>query len=183
MKLVFLLEERSMKELLDILLPKILPASVEFRTIPHSGKSDLQYSIPRKLRAWNEPDVKFIIIQDQDSADCKKLKASLINICVPTGKEFLIRIACRELESWYFGDLEAVSAAYKKDLKKYIVKSKYRNPDDIVNPKEELRKLLPEHQQIVGARKIGPFMDIERNTSVSFQFFVSGVRKLCEKEC
>ena len=42
MTLVFLLEEASMKTVLDIILPKILPESVFFRTIAHSGKSDLQ---------------------------------------------------------------------------------------------------------------------------------------------
>ena len=49
MTLVFLLEERSMKEFLDILLPKILPENVGFRTIPHEGKSDLEKSIKTKL--------------------------------------------------------------------------------------------------------------------------------------
>ncbi len=48
MTLVFLLEERSMKEVLDIILPQILPETIAFRTIPHSGKSDLEASIPHK---------------------------------------------------------------------------------------------------------------------------------------
>ena len=52
MTLVFLLEEASMKTVLDIILPQILPESVEFKTIPHSGKSDLEASIPHKLKAW-----------------------------------------------------------------------------------------------------------------------------------
>lgn len=59
MKLIFLLEEKSMQTLLDIILPSILPPGIDIKTIPHSGKSDLQSSIPRKLKAWNEPDVKF----------------------------------------------------------------------------------------------------------------------------
>lgn len=42
MTIVFLLEEPSMKELLDIILPQILPDTVAFKTIAHSGKSDLQ---------------------------------------------------------------------------------------------------------------------------------------------
>ena len=54
MTLVFLLEERSMKEFLDILLPKILPENVGFRTIPHEGKSDLEKSIKTKLKAWTK---------------------------------------------------------------------------------------------------------------------------------
>lgn len=48
MTIIFLLEERSMKEVLDIILPRILPSGVYFKAIPHSGKSDLQESVPRK---------------------------------------------------------------------------------------------------------------------------------------
>lgn len=180
MKIIFLLEEKSMKTLLDIILPKIIPDSIEYQTIPHSGKSDLQASIPRKLRGWNEPNVRFVVVQDQDSADCIKLKKNLLNLCAPTGREALVRIACRELEAWYFGDLDAVSKAYNKDLTKLALKSKYKVPDKIENPKDEMRKLIPVHQQIAGARLIGPLFNIEKNTSDSFQCFVTGVKKLCE---
>lgn len=181
MIIIFLLEERSMKEVLDIILPKILPSDVEFKTIAHSGKSDLQESVPHKLKAWRQPDVKFVIVQDQDSAECTKVKELLRKLAEPSGREVLIRIACRELESWYFGDLGAVSMAYGQDIRGLSQKRKYRNPDLIGNPKEELRKLLPRHQQLEGARKIAIHMDIENNSSTSFQYFVSGVRKLCEK--
>ena len=52
MKLIFFLEESSMKELLDGILPRILPNGITFKTIPHEGKSDLEHSLPIKLRAW-----------------------------------------------------------------------------------------------------------------------------------
>ena len=78
MRLVFLVEERSMKELLEVLLPKILPDSVDKPLIiAHNGKSDLAASIPKKLRAWQNSDDKFIIVHDQDSNDCKTLKKNL----------------------------------------------------------------------------------------------------------
>lgn len=115
MKLVFLLEEPSTKCLLDVLLPKILPENVEFQTIPHRGKRDLQKSIPRELRGWNEPgDVRFIIVHDQDAKDCIRLKQELLSLCEGTGKEVLVRIACQEMESWYFGDINALAMAYDK---------------------------------------------------------------------
>lgn len=178
MLIVFLLEEQSMKEVLDTLLPKILPENVMFKTIPHSGKSDLQQSIPRKLKAWNTPDTKFVIVQDQDSANCVQLKEQLVELARPAGRTVLVRIACKELEAWYWGDLGAVSEAYGKNLRGYAGKRKYRIPDQIDHPKRELQKLLPEHQQIDGARRISKYMSIEDNTSKSFQSFVSGVKKL-----
>jgi hypothetical protein len=182
MKLVFLLEEKSMKCFLDGILPNILPEGIAFQTIPHSGKSDLQKSIPIKLAAWNEPDVKFVIVQDQDSNDCRELKKQLLQLCDGTKRVVLIRIACHELESWYFGDLEAVSLAYNKDLSKIIRKKKYRIPDDIISPKHELQVILPEHQQIDGAKRIAKYIEVERNTSVSFQMLVRGIRELLINE-
>lgn len=177
--LIFLLEERSMKEVLDIMLPQILPEDVEYRTIPHSGKSDLQKSIPHKLKAWNQPDTKFVIVQDQDSGDCVQVKRFLEELSRPSGREVLIRIACRELEAWYWGDLKAVSMAYGKDVTKLSAKVKYRDPDRLGNPKEELQKLFPGHQQLSGARRIAAHMNIEENASTSFRFFISGVRRIC----
>ena len=75
MNLVILLAEPSMKYLLDERLPRILPESVDFQTIPHNGKRELEKSIPRKLRGWNEPgDIRFVILHDQDTKDCIALK-------------------------------------------------------------------------------------------------------------
>ena len=138
MKLVFLLEEESMKHFLDGILPKILPPDVGFITVPHEGKSDLQKSVPIKLRAWKEPGVKFVIVQDQDTGDCRELKRKLVELCGDTTQEVLIRIACHELEAWYFGDLEAVSKAYGKNITVLAKKKQYRVPDDIISPKREL---------------------------------------------
>ena len=137
-------------------------------------------SIPIKLKAWNIPDSKFIVVQDQDSNDCKALKGELQKLCMECGREVLVRIACHELEAWYWGDLKALEQAYQKDLSKVARKRKYRIPDDIVAPKHELQKLLPEHQQMEGAKRIAQYIDIDRNTSTSFRVFVDGVRKLCQ---
>lgn len=184
MKLVFLLEEYSAKILLDELLPKILPEDVEFQTIPHNGKKALESAIPKKLRGWNEPDVRFVILEDQDAKDCVELKTYLRSLCEPTKKPVLVRIACQELESWYFGDMHAVALAYQKPkLLRISEQKKYRIPDRIPSPKEEFYKLVPEHQQMAGAKRIGAFMTIEQNTSVSFQFFVDGVRRLANQTC
>lgn len=185
MKLIFLLEEPSMKYLLDELLPRILPPDVTFQTIPHHGKRDLEKSIPRKLRGWKEPgDIRFVILHDQDMKDCIALKQELLQLCAVTDRACLVRIACQEMEASYFGDIEALCSAYKRPkLKDMIGKKKFRVPDTIPDPKGELYKLIPEHQQISGAKRVAPYMDIERNTSVSFQQFVHGVRRMtCQQE-
>ena len=113
MLLVFMLEEESMKAMLDIMLPKILPEAVEFRCIPHEGKHDLEKSIPRKLKAWQTPDTYFVIVRDKDSADCKEVKQRLTDLCVKAGRsDSVVRIACHEMESWFLGDLAALGQAF-----------------------------------------------------------------------
>ncbi len=72
-RVVFLLEEYSMKVLLEGLLPRLVP-DLPFICVSHEGKQDLARSIPRKLRAWREPGVRFCVIRDNDGADCRALK-------------------------------------------------------------------------------------------------------------
>lgn len=179
MKIVGFLEEPSTKEVLNVLVPKIVPG-IEFQPVPFSGRGALESGLRTKLIRWNDPDVKFVVVEDQDSANCIDRKSKLQKIVDETDKDVLIRIVCRELESWYFGDLLAVEKAYGIDgLAKNAKKAKYRNPDAIKNPKEEFKRLVKGHQQILGAQKIAPYMDIDANTSKSFQAFVSGIRRIC----
>ena len=49
-RIIFLLEEYSMKVLLDGLLPRLVPG-LQFLCVPHEGKSDLEKSVPKMLRA------------------------------------------------------------------------------------------------------------------------------------
>lgn len=60
-----------------------------------------------------KPDSVFLVMRDQDRADCRDVKARLQDLVRATGKQdkTLIRIACHELESFYLGDLEAVEKA------------------------------------------------------------------------
>ncbi|NEO66804.1 MAG: DUF4276 family protein, partial [Moorea sp. SIO4G2] len=129
--LIFMLEERSMKNVLEQLLPKIIPEQITYLCIPHQGKQDLWESIPKKIEAFQySPDTRFIIVHDQDSHDCKKLKSELLEICQTAGKynNVMIRIVCHELESWFLGDLAAVEKAYNmkpNKLSEKQLKQKY----------------------------------------------------------
>ena len=115
-RIVFLLEEPSMQALLECLLPRLFPGWIvgsHFLCIRHEGKTDLRRSIPRKLRAWQGIGDRFIVVQDQDKADCTMLKQSLHSLCSDAGRpDTLVRIVCQELESWYIGDLDALSLEY-----------------------------------------------------------------------
>jgi len=180
MQLVFLLEEESMKVLLDILLPKILPQSILFKCIPHEGKNDLDKSIPRKLKAWKIPNTYFIVVRDKDSANCIDVKKRLTKLCTNAGRpDTLVRIACHELESWFLGDLLAVEKAFKiSKLSKKQQQKKYKNPDNLANASQELEKLVKGYRKVSGAKKIAPYLTIENNKSESFNIFIKGVKNL-----
>ena len=183
MTLVFLLEELSMKVFLEGLLPKLLPAHIEYRLIPHEGKSDLEKSIPRKLRAWRDPSARFIVVRDQDSGDCEAIKQRLVALCARAGRpDTLVRIACRELEAWCIGDLEVVAMVFAQPgLSKLAAKRKYRSPDTMHKPSAELERLAVGYGKVAGARRMGAAIRLEGGRSHSFKVFVAGVRRLVEE--
>lgn len=180
-RLVFLLEERSMKEFLDRLLPRAFPR-LDFLCVPHEGKQDLEKSIPRKLRAWNEPGVKFIVIRDNDGAPCKKIKSKIQKLCTQSRhSDTLVRIACQELEAWYLGEPMALAAAFQQpNLKKISNKPRYNDPDVVKSPSAVLERMIPSFQKISAARRMGEAISTSEkdNHSCSYQNFLSGVRQI-----
>jgi len=178
--LVFFLEEPSAREMLQGVLPKILPDALSTQFVVFEGKQDLQRRLPIRLRTWQQPDSLFVVLRDQDSGDCTAIKAGLVDQCSSAGQPTaLVRIACHELESFYLGDLAAVGKAIgPESLGKHQRKAKYRDPDRLANPAQELKKIAPAYQKVSGSRAIGPHMNVEDNHSQSFNALVSGVKNL-----
>ena len=175
-RLVLLLEEESMRVLLDGLLPRLFP-TLPFRCIPHEGKTDLEKSVPRKLRAWREPGVRFAVVRDNDGGDCRALKDALRRLC-QTGRRdsTLIRIACQELEAWYLGEPDALADAFGDETLRTIGRrARLRDPDAVPSPSEAVEQLVPEFQKVSGARRMAQHLSRERNRSASFQVFVAGI--------
>lgn len=177
-KLVLLVEEYSMTVLLKGLLPRLFP-ELSFVCVTHEGKHDLEKSIPRKLRAWREPGVRFIVLRDNDGADCVKLKAGLIELCDAGGRpDTVVRIVCQELEAWYLGEPEALAVAFGDEaLAGLAEKARFRDPDSVRNPGAALTLLAPSFQKVLGARQLASCLTVTRNRSRSFQVFVESVRQ------
>ena len=183
MRLEFLLEEKSMAEVLNIILPKLIPNNIKWNLHPHSGKSDLKKSIPRKIKVFRHyPEIYVIIIQDKDSADCKILKQELIKLCEDNkANNYLIRIAVHELESWLLGDFDAIQKAFPESkVLKLANKAKFKNPDKLANASQELKGIIKNYQKVSGAKKIAPYLDItsKKNKSKSFCVFIKGISKI-----
>ena len=115
------------------------------------------------------------------------LKDKLIKLCEQCDPQnVLIRIICRELESWFLGDLYAVEKAFEltpNTLAKYQNKQKFRDPDRLNSAKQELTKLFKkdfseDYFPALHSRKIAPHLSLTKNRSHSFQVFIRGVKEL-----
>lgn len=179
--LLFLLEELSARTMLESFLPNILPADIFVRYMVFEGKRDLEKRLVKRVREWQMPETRFVVIHDQDSANCIELKQKLSGLCVQSGKarETLIRIPCHELENWYLGDLAAVERALQiRGLARLQQTAKFRNPDHLSNADVELTKLTKyKYQKVSGSREIGKHLSIQGNCSRSFQVFVEGLQR------
>lgn len=184
--MVFLLEEPSMARFLRGFLPRFISEWKEdqdFILIHHAGKQDLEKSLPRKLRGWNT-EASFIVLRDNDGADCRTIKSRLLNICKSSGRSnYLVRLVMQELESWYLGDLTAVAQAYNQPkLAEKAGKEKFRDPDALGNPSQEMGRLVKSFQKNDGAERLSTLVDHQRNTSTSFRIFCEGILRLHSQE-
>ncbi len=182
-ELVFLLEESSARAMLESLLPRILPDNIHVRYITFEGKQDLENQMTRRIRGYINPEARFIVLRDQDSApDCTTVKAGLLKRAHESGKadQTLIRIACRELESFYLADLAAVGVALNlPKLAKSQHGKKFRAPDYLGSPSKELSKLTNgAYQKVSGSRAIGRHLDPDNDRSPSFKNLIKAIRRL-----
>lgn len=183
MRLEILTEEKSMEVFLRGLLPRILPDGFILDSNcfihSHEGKSHLVKSIPKKMKAYPKfpEEVRVFIIHDQDSNNCIQLKEKLTKLC-SAAFPCLVRIACRELENWYLGDFNAIEHVFPEvNAAKYSLKAKYRITDRLTGS-EELKKLSKRFSKTQTAREIAKYIDFENNKSVSFNHFITGLKKL-----
>jgi hypothetical protein len=180
-------EEPSAKIVFEAILPKILPEDVLFSVYPHQGKQDLERALEKVVPSISRtPGATILITRDQDNEDCMDVKQSILKEL--NGKchcPYFVRIICRELESWFLGDLAAIQSAYPRfKPEQYIHKAEFRDVDDIDYPSRKLMTIIPEYSkrdtlpklEVSGA--IAPLLDLEKNSSPSFNHTIAAIRKL-----
>lgn len=191
----FLLEEPSAEAALGTILPRILSDKVSYNFRVFKGKGDLLNKLPERLktyRRWIPDDWRIFVLIDEDRQNCHELKATLERAAdeagfvtksrVISGRDFQVvnRLAIEELEAWFFGDVEAMHAAYPKIPINLQSKAKYRNPDAILGGTyEALEHLLIQsnyyqervHKPTV-AQNIAQYMEPSRNRSKIFRCFL-----------
>lgn len=182
-ELVFLLEEPSAHAMLESLLPRMLADDIHVRLIPFEGKQDLGRQLERKIRGYQNPHARFIILRDQDShPDCTQVKQRLVALCRAAGKadQCLVRIACKELETFYLADLEAVEQALAiKGLASRQRSKRFRMPDYLGSPSHELKSLTGNrYQKVAGSREIGRRLHLDNDRSPSFRHLIGAIRRM-----
>jgi hypothetical protein len=195
--LEFLVEELSAQAALQNLVPKILGEEFSFQVYPHQGKRDLLGKLPSRLRAyrgWLPEDSGIVVLMDADGKDCTVQKAQLEAMARQAGFltrssaqgerfQLLNRLAVEELEAWFFGDIEALRAAYPRLSPSLGKRASYRDPDAIRGGTwealERELKRAGHHRaglaKIKAAREISHGMEPLRNRSRSFQTFREGL--------
>jgi len=181
--LVFMLEEPSAREMLNGILPKILPPEITVKYVVFEGKQDLEKQLERRLKGWCQPNSAFLVMRDKDGGDCSVIKNRLLEKVTAAGKQnsTIVRIACSELESFYLGDLKAVeNGLCIPNLAKKQNNKKFRAPDLLANSAQELFKLTNQtYQKVAGSRAIAPYLTTDgSNKSHSFNALLSGIEKL-----
>lgn len=204
MHIKFFLEEPSAEEALRYILPKILLPDVICIFHAFEGRDDMLAELPKHLKGhqWITGDWRIIVLIDEDRRDCHELKAYLEKAAYEAGfvtkssvtpnEDFQIvnRIAVEELEAWFFGDIEAMHAAYSRIPVNLQSKAKYRNPDAIRGGTyEALEQLLRQKNYYKGrihkptvAQNIAQHMVPSRNRSKSFRVFVEGLKACVGEE-
>ena len=163
---------------------------------PRGGaeKRILLDQLPRVLRGYGKThgvDAVLVVV-DVDAQDCIAFLHELQGVaasCAP-GLRVLFRLAIEEVEAWYFGDRHALLTAYPRGRRFPL--DTYEQ-DSICGTWETLADAIHDGGAetlrragwpLVGevkhewADKIGPLMEIERNTSPSFRKLRDGLRRL-----
>ncbi len=204
MHIKIFLEEPSAEEALKHLLPKIILKDVSYEFHTFQGRDEMLKELPKRLKGeqWIPNDWRIIVLIDEDRRDCHELKAYLEKAAHDAGfvtkssaipnEDFQVvnRIAIEELEAWFFGDIDALHAAYPRISRNLHAKAKYRNPDAIKGGTyETLERLLIQKKYFTGripkptvAQNIAQHMEPSRNISKSFQVFVDGLKACVGEE-
>lgn len=170
----------------------------DLRSVPDRGKHHLLNQLPVMLRAYGrtcqQNVAAVIVVCDLDDRCLKVFRQELISVlaaCNPR-PETRFCIAIEEGEAWLLGDVRAVTAAYPNADSSVL--RRYRN-DAICGTWELLADavyrggsaaLKRSGWQAVGkeksewAERIASYMDVDHNSSPSFQYFREAVRTLAQ---
>ena len=189
-----------MEAALRCVLPTLLPEGITFAIYTSQGKRALMRDLPIRLagyRSYLRPNWRIVVVVDRDEEDCRELKSQLEGFSRQAGLvtktmagtgawQVANRLAIEELEAWFFGDMDAVRAAYPRVSATVERGAAYRDPDAIGGGTCEALERVLQHagyfkgglRKIEAARAIAAHLDPSRNRSRSFQVFRDAILAL-----
>lgn len=212
MHIEILAEDSSGEKLLQVLLPQLIgpqgdphtwrlhaykgigriPSGLVTKADP--AKRILLDQLPKLLRGYGRtPGIDaVVVVLDADKRECSEflseLKAGAV-ACKPA-PDTLFRLAIEEIEAWYFGDQDALLAAYPRAkldvIGKYVQDSTCDTWELLADAiyaggSAAIKKNgwpLPGQVKHEWAIKIGPRMNPDMNNSPSFRKLRNGLRRL-----
>ncbi|RAK68333.1 DUF4276 family protein [Hymenobacter edaphi] len=194
MRVEFLLEEESAEEALRILLPRLLPAHYTPKLRVFRGCQDLLKQLTtvlkgykRRLEQPGQQDLRVVVLVDADDIAERRrqeleqaaTEAGLLTYAQAAGQRpfYVVNtLAVQELEAWFLGDPLAIQTAYPRVRPQHFG-GLPDNPDTVAEAWEALLRVLQKADpkatkaKVRWAETIAPHLDIERNSSPSFQYF------------
>lgn len=173
----------------------------KFDCTPKIQDRTLLHNFPSKLKAYgnsmsaNEIVVLLLDLDNTENCiDYKKRILSILEIC-DNPPRLLVRFAIEELEAWFLGDPEAIKISFANP-KVHVLNSYVQ--DSICGTWEVLAETVHEggyselltlgkrsrrilEQKRIWASKIAPNMNVDNNTSKSFNCFKDGLLREISK--
>ena len=172
--LVLVVEEPSKRHFLEPFLQHwSLPPTLVVRFVVANGHSDLTKRLHTLVRSWRTPYTRFLVLCDQDSADCVDRKGELVAQIPPSRRgDVVVRIVCTELEGWYLTDPAALDASlpgfsHRVDLRRQPLGS----PDSIARPAERIARSMSFRKRNL-AQAMGARMSRDQSSSPSLNLFI-----------
>lgn len=195
----FFVEEPSAEAAMRILVPKIRPDLAErFEVHAFQGVTNMMAELPQRLKGyahWLPSTWRIVVVRDEDRKNCVALKREIEAIARRVGLspkrkggafQVMTRLAVEELEAWFFGDVEALAAAFPGVPRSLNSRRGFRDPDAITGGTwEAFERILQTAghfpaglAKIQAARDVATHMVPERNVSKSFKAFRDGLLSL-----
>jgi hypothetical protein len=196
--LAFFVEDASTGVFLETWLRRFLPADCDYAIHAHHGKQDLLAKLAARLdgyHRWLPETHRLFVVVDRDQEPCAPLKARIEAIAAAVGLstratagsrwQVSNRIAIEELEAWYFGDWEAVRAAFPRVDANLPMQRAFREPDAIRGGTwEAFERALRDAgyfrnglEKREAARAVGAHFDPTRCRSPSFQALFGAIQE------
>jgi hypothetical protein len=146
--IIFLVEDYSMKKFFEGILPRLGFEKHQFDIKHHHGKEDLLMNLDKIVPSLCKSAQFIMVVIDQDKQNCTLLKNKIKTKMVRCVCEYKIRIACYELESWFLGDMQAISRCSPRFKASFFQnKEKYRDIDSISKPSDVIAEMIPDYEK------------------------------------